>query len=164
VPLGRLLVTDVYRGLGGAVERGRIKSVRIMEQLPKTVDRTWNFVLDQGPLMGASSYYAKRVWGYAPVEPDGSAYFEAPAMKEIYLQVCDEEGRELQRMTSALQLMPGEALGCAGCHESRQSAPAPGRQPAAAGARRRRSRSPSGATRACWTTAAWSSRCSIATA
>ena len=132
VPLGRLLVTDVYRGLGGAVERGRIKSVRIMEQLPKTVDRTWNFVLDQGPLMGASSYYAKRVWGYAPVEPDGSAYFEAPAMKEIYLQVCDEEGRELQRMTSALQLMPGETMGCAGCHESRQSAPAPGRQPAAA--------------------------------
>jgi len=122
VPVGRLLVADVYRGLAPAVARGQIKSLRIMEQMPKTVNRTWNFVMDQGPLMGASSYYAKRVWGYAPVEADGSAYFEAPAQKEIYLQACDAEGRELQRMTSALQLMPGETQGCAGCHENRQGA------------------------------------------
>jgi len=123
VPLGRFLVSDVYRGLEPAVERGRVKQIRIMEQLPKTVDRTWYKVMDQGPLMGASSYYAKRVWGYAPVEADGSAYFEAPAGKEIYFQACDEEGRELQRMTSATQLMPGETQSCAGCHESRQTAP-----------------------------------------
>ena len=121
VPLGTLMVTDVYHGRTSGIERGRIKSIRIMEQMPKTVDRTWNFVLDQGPLMGASSYYAKRVWGYAPVERDGSANFQIPAQKEIYLQVCDAQGRELQRMTSALQVMPGETLSCAGCHESRQS-------------------------------------------
>jgi hypothetical protein len=123
-PLGRFIVADVYRGLEPAIERGRVKSIRIMEQLPKTVNRTWYTVMDQGPLMGASSYYAKRVWGYAPVEADGSAYFEAPAGKEIYFQACDEEGRELQRMTSATQLMPGETQSCAGCHESRQTAPA----------------------------------------
>ncbi|GEM_PF-1928947 len=131
VPLGRLMVSDVYRGLGSGVVRGQVKAIRIMEQLPKTVDRTWNFVMDQGPLMGASSYYAKRVWGYAPVEPDGSAYFEAPALKEIYLQACDAEGRELQRMTSALQLMPGETQSCAGCHESRQTASPPAGTPLA---------------------------------
>lgn len=122
VPLGRLMVTDVYRGLTPPVARGVVKSVRIMEQIPKTVDRTWNFVMDQGPLMGASSYYAKRVWGYAPVEADGSAFFEVPALKEIYLQLCDAEGREVQRMTSAIPLAPGETQSCAGCHENRQTA------------------------------------------
>ncbi len=123
VPLGRFMLSDVYRGLEPTIQRGRVKHIRIMEQLPKTVNRTWYTVMDQGPLMGASSYYAKRVWGYAPVEADGSAYFEAPAGKEIYFQACDEEGRELQRMTSATQLMPGETQSCAGCHESRQTTP-----------------------------------------
>jgi hypothetical protein len=132
VPLGRLMVSDVYRGLPASVPKGLIQSIRIMEQMPKTVNRTWNFVMDQGPLMGASSYYAKRVWGYAPVEADGSAYFEAPAMKEIYLQACDADGREVQRMTSALLLMPGETQSCAGCHESRQLATPPADAPLAA--------------------------------
>ncbi|MCF7974244.1 MAG: DUF1080 domain-containing protein [Phycisphaerae bacterium] len=121
VPLGTFFLADVYQGLQPYVRRGQVKTLRIMEQLPKTVDRTWYTVLDQGPLMGASSYYAKRVWGYAPVEADGSAYFEAPAGKEIYFQACDEAGRELHRMTSATQLMPGETQSCVGCHESRQS-------------------------------------------
>jgi hypothetical protein len=125
VPIGRLMLADVYQGLGPAVARGQVASIRIMEQMPKTVNRTWNFVMDQGPLMSASTYYAKRVWGYAPVEADGSAYFEVPAMKELYLQACDVEGREVQRMTSVLQVMPGETQSCAGCHEDRQTAPVP---------------------------------------
>ncbi|MCY2987364.1 MAG: hypothetical protein NTY19_05795 [Planctomycetota bacterium] len=41
VPLGRFIVSDVYHGLEPAVRRGRIKYLRIMEQLPKTVNRTW---------------------------------------------------------------------------------------------------------------------------
>ena len=53
---------------------------------------------------------------------DGSAYFEVPAMKEIYLQLVDGDGRELLRMTSALNVMPGESRSCAGCHESRMTA------------------------------------------
>ena len=132
VATGRFFVTDVYRGLEPEVARGRVKSIRIMEQLPKTVNTTWYRVYDQGPLMsGGTTYYAKRCWGYAPVEEDGSAWFEAPAGKEIYFQVCDAEGRELQRMTSATQLMPGEVQGCIGCHESRD-ATQPNRGPALA--------------------------------
>ncbi|MCU0983240.1 MAG: hypothetical protein MUF25_29120, partial [Pirellulaceae bacterium] len=132
VATGRFFVTDVYRGLEPDVARGRAKSIRIMEQLPKTVNTTWYRVYDQGPLMsGGTTYYAKRCWGYAPVEEDGSAWFEAPAGKEIYFQVCDAEGRELQRMTSATQLMPGEVQGCIGCHESRDAAQ-PNRGPALA--------------------------------
>jgi mono/diheme cytochrome c family protein len=129
VPLARLMLTDVYRGLPSSIKRGDVASIRIMEQLPKTVNRTWYKVMDQGPLMSASTYYAKRVWGYAPVESDGSAFFEAPALKEIYLQACDAQGRELQRMTSVLTLMPGETQSCAGCHESRLSAPLSGAAP-----------------------------------
>jgi mono/diheme cytochrome c family protein len=72
--------------------------------------------------MGVGTYYAKRVWGYAPVEKDGSAYFEVPAMKELYLQLVDGEGREVQRMTSALNVMPGERRSCVGCHEGRMTA------------------------------------------
>jgi hypothetical protein len=132
VPLGRFLVSDVYAGVEPAIRRGEVAAIRIMEQLPKTVDRTWHFVYDQGPLMGAGSYYAKRVWGYAPVETDGSAWFEAPAGKELYFQICDAEGRELQRMTSAAQLMPGETQSCIGCHEDRaRAAPPGGRAPLA---------------------------------
>jgi hypothetical protein len=123
VALGRYALADVFNGLGPAVARGRVKSIRIMEQLPKTVNTTWNRVYDQGPLMsGGTTYYAKRCWGYAPVEEDGSAFFEAPAGKELYFQACDAEGRELQRMTSGTQLMPGETLSCSGCHEHRDLA------------------------------------------
>ncbi len=122
VALGTFAVTDVYRGLEPEVERGRVKWIRIMEQLPKTVNTTWYRVYDQGPLMSAgTTYYAKRCWGYAPVEADGSAYFDAPAGKELYFQVCDAEGRELRRMTSGTQLMAGEQQGCIGCHESRDT-------------------------------------------
>ena len=125
VEMGRLFVSDVYRGFAESLPRGEVKAVRVMEQLPKAVNRTWNGILDQGPLVGASSYYPKRVWGYAPVEADGSAFFLAPARKEIYLQLVDGEGRELVRMTSAINLMPGETQSCAGCHENRRTAAAP---------------------------------------
>ena len=122
VKVGFLYVTDVTRGYAEGVARSDVKAVRIMEQLPKTVDLGGLRAYDQSPVMGVGTYYAKRVWGYAPVEADGSAYFEVPAMKEIYLQLVDGEGRELLRMTSALNVMPGESRSCAGCHESRMTA------------------------------------------
>ncbi len=125
VELGRIVVSDVYKGLDGKVAPGAARFIRVMEQLPKTVNRSWNGVLDQGPLLGASSYYAKRVWTYAPVAPDGSVNLEAPALKEIYLQLVDSEGRELRRMTSAINLMPGETQSCTGCHENRRTAAVP---------------------------------------
>ena len=121
VAVGFYFVQDVYRGMGPEVARGRVKSIRIMEQIPKTVNTTWYRAYDQGPLMSAVTYYAKRCWGYAPVEEDGSAWFEAPAGKELYFQTCDEQGRELRRMTSGTQLAPGETQSCIGCHESRDS-------------------------------------------
>ena len=129
-PLGTYLLVDVYRGLSG-IERGRVKSLRVMEQVRKTED-LMNRAFDQSPVMSYATYYAKRSWGTVPVEADGSAYFTAPALREIYFQVLDADGRELQRMTSATQIMPGQTLGCIGCHESRVEAPPHGPLPLAA--------------------------------
>lgn len=139
-PMGTCLLTDVYHGLGPVIQRGRVKSIRIMEQVRKTEDipvtpHVVEFgprAYDQSPLMSYGTYYAKRCWGEVPVEEDGSAFFKVPALREIYFQACDGEGRELQRMTSAAQLMPGETVSCAGCHESRTAAPPPGAMPLAA--------------------------------
>ncbi len=120
---GTVLVADVYRGLPG-IERGRVRYIQIMEQMRKTADLT-SRAYDQSPLMSYATYYAKRCWGRVPVEPDGSAHFKAPALQEVYFQVLDVQGRELQRMTSAIQLMPGETQTCIGCHEPRSTAPPP---------------------------------------
>ncbi|NQT41364.1 MAG: hypothetical protein HQ581_28000, partial [Planctomycetes bacterium] len=118
---GTLLVADVYRGLPG-IERGRVKYIQVMEQMRKTADLSHR-AYDQSPVMSYATYYAKRCWGRVPVEADGSAHFQVPSLREIYLQVLDAEGRELQRMTSALHLMPGETQGCVGCHEPRNTTP-----------------------------------------
>ena len=102
--------------------RGR-RYLQIMEQLPKT-QQFARRAYDQSPVMGYGTYYAKRCWGRVPIESDGSAHFELPALREVYLQVLDAEGRELQRQTSSLQVMPGEVRSCIGCHEPRGMAPA----------------------------------------
>ena len=118
---GTALVADVYRGLSG-IQRGEAKYLQIMEQVPKTHEFTRR-AYDQSPVMGYGTYYAKRCWGRVPIEPDGSAHFELPALREVYLQVLDAEGRELQRQTSSLQVMPGEMRSCSGCHEPRSATP-----------------------------------------
>ncbi|MFH1268065.1 MAG: hypothetical protein ABIK89_20295 [Planctomycetota bacterium] len=82
-----VLIADVYRGLSG-IRRGRAAEIQIMEQVPKSHEFSRR-ARDQSPVMGYGTYYAKRVWGRVPIEPDGSAYFEAPALKEIYLQVLE---------------------------------------------------------------------------
>ena len=118
---GTALVGDVYQGLP-QIERGRVKYIQVMEQIRKKADLT-SRAYDQSPLMSYATYYAKRCWGRVPVEDDGSAHFRVPALREIYFQVLDAEGREMQRQTSAVQLMPGETQSCVGCHERRNSAP-----------------------------------------
>ena len=125
-----LLVTDVYRGMS-SVRRGQARYIQIMEQVPKT--REWSRrAYDQSPVIGYGTFYTKRCWGRVPIEPDGSAHFDVPALREVYLQVLDAEGRELQRQTSSIQLMPNEVRSCIGCHEPRNSAPPRAHVPLAA--------------------------------
>lgn len=67
------------------------------------------------------TYEAKMSHGVAPVAEDGSANFLAPAGKQLYFQLLDEDFNEIQRMRSVIQLQPGEKRSCIGCHESRQT-------------------------------------------
>ncbi len=130
VAWGTYLLADVYRGLDG-IQRGQAKYLRIMEQVRKTEDLV-SRAFDQSPVMSYGTYYAKRTWGTVPLAEDGSAHFRAPALREIYFQVLDTDGRELQRMTSASQIMPGQTVACIGCHEARSETPSGGRLPLAA--------------------------------
>ncbi len=71
------------------------------------------------------TYEAKRSYGVAPVAEDGSANFLAPAGRQLYFQLLDENFNELQRMRSVIQLQPGETRSCIGCHEDRQTTSPP---------------------------------------
>jgi len=81
-------------------------------------------IYDHDPLISRGSYYVKGCFGTVPVEADGSAYFKAPSGVELYFQALDKDGKELSRMGSVTQVMPGEHQSCVGCHEPR-SATAP---------------------------------------
>lgn len=128
-PVGRLLLRDVYRGRNMAgVARGEIKQLLVLEQLPKPVQ----FSGGQEPLTIGGSFTLNRVLGTVPVEPDGSAHFEAPALRAIYFAALDENGLALKPMRSFTSLMPGETAGCVGCHEERTTAAPAGETPLAA--------------------------------
>ncbi len=71
------------------------------------------------------TYEAKRSYGVAPVAEDGSANFLAPAGRQLYFQLLDENFNELQRMRSVIQLQPGETRSCIGCHEDHQTTSPP---------------------------------------
>ena len=129
---GRFLLADVYRGLEG-VERGTIKRLRVIEETARTSGlppggRWWNqafLVSWQG------AYIVKNVLGTVPVHDDGSAYFEAPAGRALYFEALDAEGREVQRMRTFVQAVPGTTRSCVGCHENKLAASASLLPPAA---------------------------------
>lgn len=119
-------VSDVYEGthLKG-VKRGDIKYLRIVENPPKLYwsGGYWENEGSQAPAMNYDDYDDKIILGTVPVESDGSAYFEVPAEKFIYLQALDANGDMLQTMRSGMSILPGEIASCAGCHESRTAPP-----------------------------------------
>lgn len=119
-------VSNVYEGthLKG-VKRGDIKYLRIVENPPKLYwsGGYWENEGSQAPAMNYDDYDDKIILGTVPVESDGSAYFEVPAEKFIYLQALDANGDMLQTMRSGMSILPGEIASCAGCHESRAAPP-----------------------------------------
>ena len=142
---GTLLLADVYRGLNDAVPRGRVKYLRVVEEVghrDELGQRNFQGSFDHGQFLEhhptdfmslyaapwetgnpAPSLQAKHIWGTVPVEPDGSAHFLIPAERPVYFQALDENYDELQRMRSYIHLKPGERLSCIGCHEHRQTTP-----------------------------------------
>ncbi len=144
-PQGTLLLADVYRGLGDTVPRGRVKYLRIVEEMghrdelgQRDFEGALNHrrFLDRHPTDFMSLYaspwesgnpapslQAKHIWGTVLVQPDGSAHFLVPAERPVYFQALDENFNEIQRMRSYIHLQPGERLSCIGCHEHRQTSP-----------------------------------------
>jgi hypothetical protein len=121
---GTFYVADVYRGLPG-VERGTIKYLRVIEEIPKPVSANCSGFGIQYPVISNFGHLAlKRLWGTVPVEPDGSAHFTAPAGRPLYFAALDENFMEVQRMRSFTSVAPGERVGCVGCHEPKHTTPA----------------------------------------
>ncbi|MBC8374249.1 MAG: hypothetical protein H8E53_11680, partial [Planctomycetes bacterium] len=113
---GTIFIQDIYEGLTG-IERGRVKYVRVMGAL------AWPWT-GRNSVKGMNvDVHRKRVYGVAKIDQDGSAYFTAPAKKNIFFQALDENFMALQHMPTFINIMPGEHRSCIGCHELRRKAP-----------------------------------------
>jgi len=118
---GKMILTDVYNGRNMVgVERGSIKELLIVESLPKPV----NFTGGMDPISYGGTFTLERILGTVPVEKDGSAFFELPALRSFFFIALDENENSVKRMHSFTSLMPGETFSCVGCHENRTSTPA----------------------------------------
>ena len=117
---GRLILADVRLGRKmGGVQPGQIKKLLVLEVLPKPV----NFSGGTQPLSIGGTFSLERILGTVPVEADGSAFMELPAMRSLFFVALDAGDLALKRMHSFLTVMPGETTSCAGCHEPRTTAP-----------------------------------------
>ena len=113
---GRLILADVTHGRRTAgVRRGEIRKLLVLEQLPKPV----NFSGTMEPISIGGTFTLKRILGTVPVEPDGSAFAELPALRSLFFVALDEQDLAVKRMQSFVTIQPGETTSCAGCHENR---------------------------------------------
>jgi hypothetical protein len=72
------VLADVYAGRRmEGVRRGEIRRLLILETLPKPI----NYSGKMPPISFGGTYMLERILGTVPVEPDGSAYMEVPAMR-----------------------------------------------------------------------------------
>jgi len=121
---GRLFVQDIYKGLTG-VKRGEVKWLRVIEETSRASgsrDLGANPYNQTFLLSAALAFSVKNYLGIVPVEPDGSAYFEVPSGRAVYLQALAADGRMIQSMRTFVQASPGVTRSCIGCHEHKFSA------------------------------------------
>jgi len=126
---GTVFLTDTYigRNLKG-LKSGSVKKLLVMEQLPKPVNYHGG---GSTPLAHGGQWTICRILGTVPVESDGSACFEAPAGRSLFLTLMDDNGLSIKQMRSFMTVMPGERVSCIGCHEERTMATPAGRRIAA---------------------------------
>jgi hypothetical protein len=130
---GTLILADAYHGRKmDGVNRGEIKKLLILEELPKPVN--WSGGRDQISLHG--TYMLHRIIGTVPVEADGSAHFTVPALRNLFFVTLDKNDLAVKRMQSFVTVMPGETTGCVGCHERRHENARPMDAPVLAALRR----------------------------
>jgi len=117
-------VMNVYDADLPLPEGTRIKWIRVNQYFPKTTPKR-----DQPKIGYGSESLARMSLGTAPVEADGSAYFEVPVGKMLQFQILDEKGMAVQSMRSHAFAHRGEHLSCLGCHEDQHEAPPLRRSP-----------------------------------
>jgi hypothetical protein len=119
---GKLVLEDFYAGRKTqGLKRGTVKKLLVLKQLPKPV----NFSGGMQPLTIGGSFTLAEILGTVPVEADGSAHMEVPALQSLFFVALDENDLAVKRMHSFLTVQPGETLSCVGCHEERTAAPHP---------------------------------------
>lgn len=117
---GYFLVQDVYEGMP-EVPRGSIKKLRVIEETSRVSPTPGGGPFNQTfTISAALSWTAKNYLGEVTVEEDGSAYFEVPAGKMIFLQALDAEGQCVRSMRTFIQAAPGITRSCIGCHENKK--------------------------------------------
>ena len=120
---GLVFLSDAHLGRNmTGVKPGEIRRLLVMESLPKPI----NYTGGMDPLSFGGTFTLPRLLGTVPVEPDGSAYFEVPALTSLFVIALDGDNQSVKRMQSFFSVMPGEAVGCVGCHEQRTRTPASG--------------------------------------
>jgi hypothetical protein len=115
------VVTDVYTGMEN-VERGTVKYLRILEQVPRPWQARTRWGGDRTNLahtiIGHLRLGLKVRHGVVPVEEDGSAHFLVPADRNIFFQAVDENYMTVQTERTFVNYRPGEVRSCIGCHET----------------------------------------------
>ena len=120
---GRLFVSDVYHGRGSnGIRRGEISKIMVYEILPDPIHHEGA----PGQISMSSAWNIKRLLGTFPVEDDGSAYVEVPALRALQFIALDAAGLGIKRMHAFTSVMPGETQSCSGCHEPRTETPGSG--------------------------------------
>ncbi|MCC6144718.1 MAG: hypothetical protein IT368_13005, partial [Candidatus Hydrogenedentes bacterium] len=116
---GKLILSDVHIGRNmEGIAPGEITQLLVVESLPKPI----NYTGGMDPLSYGGTFTLERVLGTVPVEADGSACFEVPANRSLFLIALDKNENSIKRMQSFLSVMPGETMSCVGCHEQRSTA------------------------------------------
>jgi len=114
---GVFIVLDVYQArsdIAAGIRRGTVRELRVIRIYPQpTPGRAYSSAVAHEVVKG--------IVGGAPVEPDGSVAFRAPADVPLMFQLLDERGMAVMTMRSQVWVRPGEVLGCIGCHEPRNT-------------------------------------------
>ncbi len=119
-PEGTFFVHNVAASWPSLPAHLPIRQLRVIQVLLKTTPHADN------PRVGAAfAAPGKQVLGTVPVEPDGSAYFRAPARTPVLFQAHDDQGRAGQTKPSRVDHPPGENQSCNGCHDHRHFTAAP---------------------------------------
>ncbi|MCX6954901.1 MAG: hypothetical protein NTV51_22315 [Verrucomicrobia bacterium] len=117
---GRLILADIYDGRNMAgVKPGEIKKLLVLETLPMPIHYTGGME----PISYGGTFTLERIVGTVPVEADGSAYLELPALRSFFFVALDGQDLAVKRMQSFLTVQPGEVTSCLGCHEQRTKTP-----------------------------------------